>query len=491
MDDVKLIIDPVYTKIEGLKDFNVISLLYNELSYYAPSYKYSPKYKYGNWDGKHYLLSKQLKFPTGLLFRVQNVLNKCNTNYILEDNVKYLHALESLQWNGPALFPYQEKVVDHALFKKRGMIKACTGSGKTLMIAKLVANYNVPTMIYVVSLDLLSQMKETIESTLGIDVGVIGDGHCEIKKITICSVWTAGLVFGELKQVADEDIKVDKWAPDQFQKACIVSAIKEAKLCILDEAHFAAANSIRMILKNSLSSVYKYGFTATPWRNDGDDILLEAAFGEQICNITASELIREGYLVVPKIIFRDVPMYPKKLKKSWDIVKSTYIVKNRYRNDLLVQNAIKLLDMGRKPLLLFREIKHGQILADSFPADIRMKLVSGKLKKNVRDEIRQDFKDGKIDLIIASTVYDQGIDLKELDALILCGGGKSTSRALQRIGRVIRGSPDTNKKDAIVVDTFDQAHFVSQHSIARYNIYNTEEAFIIKVSDKMQHHIGG
>jgi superfamily II DNA or RNA helicase len=146
---------------------------------------------------------------------------------------------------------------------------------------------------------------------------------------------------------------------------------------------------------------------------------------------------------------------------------------------------MKLLEMGRKPLMLFREHKHGEILLNMIPPDVRVKYVTGKLSKEERDEIRDSFKAGEVDLIIASTVYDQGVDLPALDALVLAGGGKSTAKALQRIGRVIRSYHEGNKKDAIIVETFDQAHYVRVHSMARYGIYKTEPRFLIKHGDEM------
>jgi len=72
--------------------------------------------------------------------------------------------------------------------------------------------------------------------------------------------------------------------------------------------------------------------------------------------------------------------------------------------------------------------------------------------------------------------------LPELNALVLCGGGKSSIRALQRIGRVIRAFP--GKNFAAVVDFFDQARFLKKHSMIRYDIYSSEPGFkVIKCKE--------
>jgi superfamily II DNA or RNA helicase len=68
--------------------------------------------------------------------------------------------------------------------------------------------------------------------------------------------------------------------------------------------------------------------------------------------------------------------------------------------------------------------------------------------------------------------------------LILAGSGKSQTRALQRIGRVIRAYEDKQtgfvKKDAYVVDFHDNIKYMLNHSRARRRIYETEPEFVIK-----------
>jgi len=90
--------------------------------------------------------------------------------------------------------------------------------------------------------------------------------------------------------------------------------------------------------------------------------------------------------------------------------------------------------------------------------------------------------DGDLDVLVASKIFDQGIDIPQLDALILAGSGKSSARALQRIGRVIRNYP--GKEKAIVVDFYDNCKFLREHSKARLKVYKTEPGFQIKMPRK-------
>lgn len=475
-----------------LTDLSVIDPISQALSYELGSAKFSWQFKQGMWSGKTNLLTKNLYFPSGCLTTVVNILKIKSVPYKIIDNRTYYNYNKRLtEWQGFDLYDYQKRVVDLALTKKNGMVKVATGGGKSAIIANLLFNLNLKCVVYVVSLDLLTQMKETLEESLNIPIGIVGAGQCQIEDITVCSAWTAGKIYSKSKEkeIKQEDVEEDKWSPSYYQKDEIKDMIESSQVIILDEAQFAAASSIRSILSNSKNAAYRYGFSGTPWRSDGDDILLEAAFGDTICDINASQLINEGYLVQPKILFKDIIQSKKRINKTWPEVKSKYIVENEFRNDLLISSTVELLDAGRKPLILFREHKHGEILRDMLPSDIRYRYVTGLISKDERDDIRDEFKRGEIDLILASTVYDQGVDLPTLDALVLAGGGKSTAKALQRIGRVIRKAGES-KKDALVVETFDQSHYVKKHSIARYSIYKTEPMFKIKFGKAMSKSLG-
>lgn len=494
MSDIVIKVGNIKSKIENLQDLQVIDAIARVLTYKLDSAKFSWQFKTGVWDGTHRLLTKNLSFPTGCLNSVIAILNNKNVNYSILDNRDFYQIpAQTLEWKGFDLYPYQNKIIEVAMDRKYGMVKACTGAGKSLIISRMVYEYNMPAVVYVVSLDLLTQMYNTLRNCLGVPIGFVGNGICNIENITVCSAWTAGRVYSSSKDMAkeptEEDVNIDKWSPSDNQEGAIKDMIENAKVVILDEAQFAAASSIRAILNNSKSATYKYGFSGTPWRSGGDDLLLEAAFGDNICDLKATELINQGYLVPPKIAFRDIMPPLKKMKRQWKDVKSQYIIENEERNDILIRNVVRLLEIGRKPLVLFREHKHGKILKNMLPSNINYEYVTGEVSGEDRDRIREDFKDGKVDLILASTVYDQGIDLPALDALVLAGGGKSTAKALQRIGRVIRGNPSGNKKDALVVETFDQSHYVRNHSLMRYHIYLTEPAFKIKMGPHMSKYL--
>lgn len=488
MPQVSIKILNCHAQISGLDDQGIIDALGRALSYIQSNSRYSFAVKMGHWDGRVRLLNRHLQFPAGLVEDVRSILAGFGIAPVVEDMRESLQVTAKMAWRGHPLRDYQEKAIERAVDAGRGTVKMATGAGKTTVISALCGAYNTQTVVYVVSLDLLTQVKDTIESCLGIEAGLVGGGNCSIKQVTVCSVWSAAAAYNTKNEGdSEEDVAEDKWKPSDDQKRNIREMVEGARLVILDESQFAAAASIQAIMRNSKSASNRFGFSGTPWRSDGADILLTAAFGNSIVDIRASDLIDLGWLVEPRIAFRDVPP-DYKLPKKWADVKKTYIVENEARNQMLIDNTNKLLELGRKPLLLFRDIKHGRALESMLPPDVRYEMVTGALSMDEREEIKARFKRGELDLVLASSVFDQGIDLPALDALVLAGGGKSTAKALQRVGRVIRSAK--GKTDALVVETWDQCHFVKKHSSSRYDAYRLETRFKISAGPDMQASIG-
>jgi len=484
----------VRCQIEGLaNDPEVKKRLDSVLSYYVQGYQFTKAYKSGwwnnkkqkweRWDGKNHLLSQPLAsgkrtFLTGLLGKVEAILKGSGVQYTIDDQRKKVKYGKKIKTKNIETREYQERVLKASLNTNCGIIQAATGSGKSVMITQLIANTNVKTMVYVIGIDLLYQMKETFEKMLGTKVGIIGDGKAEIKKINICTVWTAANVLGEKYIPLDDEDRSKKEKLKAANKAKIKKAIGEAQLVIFDECHMLATDTVQAINTASKNGYYKYGYSGTPWRDDGADLLLEAVCGKNIVEITASELIKAGYLVEPTIYFRNIPKMDK-LPDKYPSIYKEYIVENEVRNAEIIKVASKLVESNRKVLILVKNIKHGKILLEELEENFVVYFVRGSIDSDERNWVRQEFLNGGIDIIIASVVYDQGVDLPNLDALVLAGSGKSSGRALQRLGRVIR--PYKGKKDAIVVDFIDNAKYLLNHTAERTKIYRSEAGFKIKL----------
>jgi superfamily II DNA or RNA helicase len=486
---MKIIVNNIYSQITECESPEIIKLLDYNLSYYVQGYAFTAAYKTGwwngkkkkweRWDGKSHLLDDKLRFQTGLLNKVKSILSTKNIKLEIIDNRDVPKYGKKIKIKNVEERPYQKRVLDAALKHKNGLIKVATGGGKSVIINNLIAETNVKTMVYVIGIDLLYQMHETFNKMLGTEVGIIGDGKAEIKKINVCTVWTAANALGNEYVPFDDEEKSKKETINESNKDKIVKAIKEAEMVIYDECQMLAAKTLQIINNASKEAYYKYGFSGTPFRDDGADLLLEATCGKIIVEVSPTELIKDNYLVKPTIHFIDIPEYKGSISPQYPSIYKNYIVENEIRNDRIIKSAEKLVSGGRKVLILVKTIRHGEILYEKLSKQFVVYYVRGDVGSDERNKIRKDFISGKIELIIATAIYDQGVDIPNIDALILAGSGKSSGRALQRIGRVIR--PAAGKKDAIVLDFIDNAKYVLDHSKKRIDVYKKETGFEIKL----------
>jgi superfamily II DNA or RNA helicase len=437
-----------------------------------------------------------IHFPTGLISRALEFFrdNQVDVKLIDVRNIEVADAFGSVPFglapqlkNGAdfKLHDYQSKAVEAAVTAQRGIIKVATGGGKTVIASGLIQAVGVtPTIFYVTSTDLLTQAADEFEeklrlSGLNIEVGRVGGGQKKIRDITVMTVQTAVRALGHKYTNIDEEGSDDSTNIDDV-KTQIADLIQSAKLCICDEVQHWAAETCQIIADNSLSCRWRYGLSATPWRDKGDDILIDACFGKPIVDINASFLIKQGFLVKPYVAFLHIKNLKGQKLGPWPSTYKQAVVENAYRNQVIGDLANNLTSVGRTVLVLVQQIHHGELLEELIPNSV---FLHGSCSKKRREEHIKLIKQGHAPVTIASTIFDEGIDCKPLNALILAGGGKSPTRALQRIGRVIRTNTYPNgeeKKDAFVYDLFDHQKYLTQHAMARRKIYASETEFDIR-----------
>lgn len=429
-----------------------------------------------SWDGRHHLLDGNGKFPPGLFQKVIDFFNErgVSPNIIDErDFPEELHEFDissNLKKEGFKPRYYQLDAVNSALDTDRGIIRAGTGSGKTLISTLITSKLGQSTLILVIGKDLLYQFHALYSKLFDEEIGIIGDGKCEIKDINIATIWSVGQAIGLKKNNSLDDVRDDEKKTDPEKFIQIKQMLKSSKTVLFDECHLASCTTVQGIAQQ-LNPYNVYGMSASPWRDDGADLLIEAFLGKKIVDISARRLINEGFLVEPDIRF--LAPHPYKYKSGkYPRIYSRYIIENEQRNSMIVKGAEAMVEQGFKPLVLFNNIKHGDILMRMLKDKIEVELLSGKDKSKVRKQTIENLQSEKTKCIIASKIFDIGIDLPMLSGLIIAGGGKSSVRALQRIGRVIRPYP--GKKMAAVIDFCDPAPYLKDHAKRRKEIYEME-----------------
>jgi superfamily II DNA or RNA helicase len=475
MSKIVLKIHNSSTFVEGNIPPEVYKELRKQMSFIKKNYQFALKKRKG-WDGRVSVLHYNKKsckcftkktgmhFPTGLLSLAREVFSIYDIEYELIDN--RTKPPKNKQYRLSDAFPardYQYKTIEKSCKRGRGIIQSATGSGKTFMAAGIIAELSVsPVIFYVPSKDLLRQAKDEFEKFIkdsgsNLEVGVIGAGKCDIKDVNVMTVQTAIRSLDLKYKKADDEDSTEKDKLSAENKEKIKELIQNAKLVIADETQHWAADTCQVISDASENAYYKFGLSATPWRDDGDDILIDSCFGKSIAKISASLLIKKNHLVKPKIYFVSMNnMRGIKLNSYPEIYKAA-IVENELRNIYIKNLCDSFYKQGRNILVLIRQIEHGNILESMI--DNSVFLHGSKKNKEREDHFDLIRADHKI-ITIASSIFDEGIDLKALDTLILAGSGKC-----------VHGSTkiNTNNKN---ISNFDDIKFlVKKH----YNIKSLEQ----------------
>jgi superfamily II DNA or RNA helicase len=387
---------------------------------------------------------------------------------------------------------YQLLAAEQAFNYRRGIVQIATGGGKSAvaaLIAAMIERFaDGGTLTMVNKKHLLRQTVEKFHEYGLQDIGVIGAGVYEPGRHTVAmvqSLWRA------LRRGADEF-------------AAGITGI------IWDETHHLGANSWAGIAYN-IPSKWSIGLSATPFREghenttDPADMLMQGIAGKVLVKVSATYLIERGLLAKPSIFM--IPVLPehceaardkdsrKAAKKAakWAAVESAWISDNPYRNQLIVRLCAALTNTSLNPLVLVQKIEHGkELLRLCAGTGLRPVFLSGGPKVHLFDptcegDVRteqiedsdsyvSEYLEGGYNVLIGSTVFDEGVDLPAVTAVINCAGGKAFIRNIQRVGRGLRPKPGDNR--AFIFDFVDLGHsWVERHSIERIGDYKSEPAF--------------
>ena len=334
-----------------------------------------------------YVKKDGMHFPTGLIskaldfFKYKKIQTTVidNRNQSIANSIKEI-KLELAKNNNDGtpfdLYPYQVDTVHKAVKAQRGIIRAATGAGKTAIAAGIIAEISVkPTVFYVTSQDLLKQAVDEFTRFLlyngvPLKVGTVGAGKKDIQDITVMTIQTAVRALGEKYKAFDDEDQIEKEELKENDKKDICDLIANAKLVFFDECQHVSCESAQTILDHSVSARWRYALSATPYRDLGDDLLIDACFGRKITDISASFLIEKGFLVKPTIAFIRMANTRGQKFGPYPSVYKNAITDNLYRNQVIAKIAENLYNQQKSVLILIQHISHGEFLQETIPNSV-------------------------------------------------------------------------------------------------------------------------
>jgi len=371
------------------------------------------------------------KFPYGLIDFILEKLDGLGYETVIQEIDKTLKTIKNPKLNGITFEDYQIKVIDSTRKNKRGIFIAPTASGKSAIAAGIIAKLNFPiALITTINKTIFNQFyKDFCKWFPDIEIGRVGDGHCDISHITI----------GLYQSVAKYDLR-------KYNKIC--------NLWLADEVH-AASSSLSKISKQLTNVHYRYGLTATTQKYENN----KQAFLEMTGNIGSSLKELEDDVVKSRVVSCDVYMVNFLCKepqgKNYHGVFRNDICLSEKRNIKLLKAAKYLaINKGKTVLFLVDEISQAeQVGYLAAKMGIKNKIAHGRKHSKINEQIKETLEDKKIKLVIATGIFKTGTNIVSLDCLVLGSARKSEISILQSIGRARRVSEGKDK--AIIIDSYD------------------------------------
>lgn len=455
------------------------ALLKKELSYEVPGAFFSPAYRNYKWDGRKYLYKKG-KFPTGLLGRVAGFCDQYRLPITWQDDRIKPDQGEPLPFYG-TLDPYsQQQPLDRAVSQERGILRLPTGAGKTYLLSALAARLNVPTLITTHRLDILDQIVEHLETLLRVPIGVVQGKTRDVKRITV-------------GMLASLDSCLEEGTHDRTASA-VAQFVETAGLLVIDEGHHLGSETYFQLANRCFNAYWRFGLTATPYRTDKADLLIEACLAGKIVDVTASDLIERKRLSKPYIFFVEWDPGIQKAQASrtqqnralkgterYRQVREAAIVKHQERNRLIADIAAKRVRKGRTVLIAVTTLEHTQILYDLLSQRLSsdlLRIADGSVPKETRRQYLQQLNQKQIMVVIATSVFGEGVNVPALSCLINATGRESSVDVFQLVGRALRRTPTKTK--TLVVDFWDDIRYFKKSSEHRWEALSQEPKFRLK-----------
>lgn len=270
-------------------------------------------------------------------------------------------------------------------------------------------------------------------------------------------------------------------------------------LVIVDECHWAGCEQVRKILRPTMrkdpggkwvSACVVWGFTATPYREDGYDIT--TPLGPICFEVTRDDVKAAGGVLPALVKFVGIDQGEAFANDVTKLAESFYTNGMRWSDtqngkdeqwNRCIFRAAKKLGVTESEarngaaimlanwhdtesiIILVETKEQGRWIESELPGSVFVfSGVAGRAKK------LSAFKAGEIRVLIATSLADEGFDAPIASVLIMAGCGKALGKMIQRTGRVLRPYP--GKSSGIIYDFFDRSHgMLLNQSKRRKKIY--------------------
>lgn len=225
---------------------------------------------------------------------------------------------------------------------------------------------------------------------------------------------------------------------------------------ITDEAHHTTRINKWGKAVNMFHRAQGLGVTATPSRADGLGLGrdYDGVFDTMVLGPTMREIIALGNLSDYEIVCpeSDIDLSDEDIGDSGDYSKQK--LKSAAEKSRIVGDVVKAYCMysyGRKAICFATDVKTASKISDNFNnAGIRAASLSAETPLAVREKYLDEFRDGKLWVLINVDLFDEGFDVGDTFSVIMARPTASLGKYLQMVGRALRVA--AGKPYALIID---------------------------------------
>jgi superfamily II DNA or RNA helicase len=293
------------------------------------------------------------------------------------------------------------------------------------------------------TIELANQMKDNLIKLTNLtkeDIGYIGDGHWDIKPITVA-------LLQSMHRLKDSTY-------DFFNKTF--------GMVISDEVHIVPAETFYSVM-DRLNTKYKFGFSATPKRNDGLTNAIFFAAGPKVLTIPISEV--KNILLLPTIRTIDTEYFFTMFNSNEYTFMINDLSLDQERNKLIL-DTVKEYKGKQMALLCARTSQVFYLTEQLQKMGFSARYLTSKephpkkpdkerpMPKPDRDKVIKGLNDGSIEIVVSTFgLFSTGIDIPSLEVLFFCAPVTSEILIRQSAGRLMRKAVGKNKPE--IVDFVD------------------------------------
>jgi len=330
--------------------------------------------------------------------------------------------------------------------RKNAILILPTGSGKSVVIAKILNGVQGNTIVLQPSKEILEQnFEKFIKSGGYANIYSASIGEKRIGKITFCTI---GSIIEKLY------------------------LFEGTENILIDECHLVnAKGGMYEKLISYFSNAKVLGLTATPYRLSND------SYGAQLKFITRTrpKIFHDVLYFVQNSVLFDAGYLAKLQYYSFDVVDRSKLEVNSSGTDFttaslnrlyksidmpghIVRYAKKILAKRNNILIFCAMIEEATIVTRNISGAV---ILTGETKTKDRERILMDFKKGRIKCLVNVGVLTTGFDFPGLESVLIARSTMSLALYYQIVGRVMRifTYPDGTKKEGWIIDLGGNINF--------------------------------